>query len=125
MRHFSFVGSGTALLGALLALINPPSTLAAALRPPAVPLVTFNPYLSIWSEADRLTDDVTRHWTRHEHPLVQALRVSGFVTGYELWPMTATGKAAIRPGKNFIAVHCHQTAGGQYVDLGLVDVLAE
>ena len=70
-------------------------------------------------------------WLHHDEDAevyingVLALRVSGFVTGYELWPMTATGKAAIRPGKNLIAVHCHQTAGGQFVDLGLMDVLSE
>jgi hypothetical protein len=70
-------------------------------------------------------------WLHHDEDAevyingVLALRVSGFVTGYESWPITAAGKAALRPGKNLLAVHCHQTVGGQYVDLGLVDVLAE
>lgn len=45
-----------------------------ALRAPAVPLITVDPYFSIWSPCDRLTDDQTVHWTGSCNTL------DGFVT---------------------------------------------
>jgi hypothetical protein len=47
----------------------------------------------------------------------------GFITDYEAAPVNAAGKAALKPGKNIIAVHCHQTGGGQYIDVGFADVV--
>jgi len=53
-----------------------------------------------------------------------ALKLKGFQSEYEERAMTPAGKAALKPGgKNLIAVHCLQTMGGQYVDVGIVDVI--
>jgi hypothetical protein len=47
----------------------------------------------------------------------------GYTSEYEEVPLTAEGRNAIKPGKNTIAVHCKQTKGGQYIDVGIVDLL--
>lgn len=52
----------------------------------------------------------------------QILRRKGFVTQYLDLPLGPDALAALRPGKNTIAVHCRQTEGGQYVDVGLTAV---
>jgi hypothetical protein len=53
---------------------------------------------------------------------VLAAKAGGFVTEYEDLSLTPEGRAALKPGKNTLAVHCRQTQGGQYVDVGLVKV---
>ena len=67
-------------------------------------------------------------WLHHDEDAevyingVLAVRAGGFISSYEVFPLTPQGKAALKTGKNLIAMHCHQTVGGQYVDFGLVDV---
>lgn len=49
----------------------------AALRYCAVPLITVDPFFSIWSMTDELYADVTRHWTGRRNPMSAGIYVDG------------------------------------------------
>lgn len=53
---------------------------------------------------------------------VLARRLQGFTTSYETFPIRGAALDAIKPTGNVFAVHCRQTSGGQYIDVGLVSV---
>jgi hypothetical protein len=50
---------------------------------------------------------------------VLAGSAEGYLEDYENMPIKPKAAQTIRPGKNTIAVHCHQTRGGQYIDVGM------
>lgn len=49
-------------------------------------------------------------------------QLSGYSTGYEVYDIPAK---SLKPGKNVVAIHCHQTSGGQFIDFGLDAVQME
>ena len=54
---------------------------------------------------------------------VPAAAFPGYTTGYVRLPLTDFARRVLHPGRNTIAVHVHQTEGGQYIDVGIDEIL--
>jgi hypothetical protein len=46
-------------------------------RAPAIPLVTNDPFFSLWSMGDKLTDVPVKHWTEVAQPMLGLIRIDG------------------------------------------------
>jgi hypothetical protein len=51
-----------------------------------------------------------------------AASLTGYTTDYQGVAIDAKGAAALKTGRNTLAVRCKQTGGGQYIDVGIVSV---
>ena len=67
-------------------------------------------------------------WLHHDEDAevyingVLALTAAGFSGGYDGFQLSPQARSTLKPGKNLIAMHCHQTSGGQYIDAGFVTI---
>ncbi len=90
----------------------------APLRPPAVPLLTSDPYFSVWSFNDHLTDADTRHWTGKPHTLLSLVRIDG--KPYRLAGAQPAGVPALeQTGLEVLPTRTSYTFGGSGVKLTL------
>lgn len=51
---------------------------------------------------------------------VRICQLGGYTTDYEQVDLGEDARRALKLGTNVLAVHCHQTTGGQYIDVGIL-----
>ena len=62
------------------------------------------------------SDDDPQTWSYTTDKVADA---PGYAGDYAAVPISEAARAAMKPGRNVLAVHCHQTVGGQGIDVGI------
>ena len=89
----------TRLILSLIAMASISVAEREPFRPPAVPLIVSDPYLSMWSRTDNAFDSFPTHWTGATMPIVMMVRVDG--------------KAFLLIGKDTFSIHCGAAGDGK------------
>jgi hypothetical protein len=80
---------------------------AQVTKAPAYPLVTHDPYFSIWSFSDKLNETATKHWTGTDHSLLGYVSVDGKL--YKFLGAPPKKKNALLPNSDLSAYECKFT----------------
>ena len=89
-----------------------------AIRPPAYPLITVDPYFSVWSMADKANADATRHWTGTSHDLQGIVRVDGKAYYFLGEAMTETKSVLPLTGMSRAWNYTYEKPVGEWTKLG-------
>jgi hypothetical protein len=96
-----------AVLAAVTLATAANAELIANFRPPAIPLLTTDPYMQTWMMGDSITDDIVRHWDQTPKEMMGMVRVDGkshrFLGACGVAPVptpTTPGPAKVEHGHN-------------------------
>ncbi|MDD4991033.1 MAG: DUF4965 domain-containing protein [Paludibacter sp.] len=92
---------------------------AKPLRAPAVPLLTSDPYFSVWSASDQLSETATTHWTGKVQSLIGALRVDGKT--YRFLGQEVASYTPVLPSGEWEGQFTEQKPAANWADVNFAD----